>query len=96
MKGIREFSLGYEDRHKLSDVNTLTDENRNLKEKMKVLESRIKTLEMELENEKNKKKYIKKPLELKLEESGETIKPPAQQQVESKPASIYYKCIETL
>jgi uncharacterized protein YlxW (UPF0749 family) len=58
----------------LSDDNTLTEEIRNFEEKVNVLESTVKKLEMELEDEKNEKETYKKTSELKLEELGRKIK----------------------
>jgi hypothetical protein len=58
----------------LSDGSTLTDEIQNYEEKISVLESTVKKLEMELKNEKNEKETDKKASDLKLEELGEKIK----------------------
>jgi hypothetical protein len=59
---------------KLSDGNTLTDEIQNLEEKMEILESTTKTLEMMLKSEKNEKEIYRKTLELTLEELCKEMK----------------------
>jgi TolA-binding protein len=58
----------------LGDGNTLTNKIQNFEEKINVLESTVKELEMELKNEKNEKETYKKTSELKLEEFKEKIK----------------------
>jgi hypothetical protein len=58
----------------LSDSSTLRDEIRNFKEKISILESAVKKLEMDLAYEKNEKEDSKNTSDLKLEQLGEKIK----------------------
>jgi hypothetical protein len=59
---------------KLNDASTQTIGVRNLEEEISSLESTVKKLEKELQDEKNKKERTKNTLESKLEQRDKRVK----------------------